>query len=424
MQGLVLAYWAVALAAIFTSALLAWQTWEHRRYVRSRVRHPSITPCKGRVALFVPCKGADPDLKANLRPLFEQDHGNYELIVVVESLADAACSVIDRLIGQYPHHKVKLVVAGITATHGQKVHNLLAATADLSPDIRILAFVDDDVRPPSYWLRMLTQRLNEYVASTGYRWFVPERSTFANCLLSSVNAAVIPIMFPGYHHKVWGGSWAIRREMFDAAGVREAWQNTLSDDLVAGNVLARLRRRISVEPACILPSPVDMSLGAVFSFVRRQYTIGRFYSPLLWTVMLLYSSAMQAVFWGTAVAAACGLAVGTAGAWKLLLVTMTLYGLHAFRGRLRQQASRPFMAPRWNELAAARRFDIWLAPLSSLAIWYALVRSAFGRVIAWKDIKYEMCRDGKIRRISRSPHSIGGTAVGSPVTDVRQRLAA
>ena len=424
MQGLLLAYWAVALAAIITSALLAWQTWEHRRFVRSRIRNPSIIPCRGRVALFVPCKGCDPDLEANLRPLFEQDHGNYELIVAVESLADAACSVINRLIDQHPQHKVTLVVAGNTSTHGQKVHNLLAATANLPPEIRILAFVDDDVRPPSHWLRMLTQRLNEYVASTGYRWFVPERPTFANCLLSSVNAAVIPIMFPGYHHKVWGGSWAIRRELFDSAGVREAWQNTLSDDLVAGNVLARLRRRISVEPACILPSPVDVNLRAMFSFVRRQYTIGRFYSPALWTVMLIYSCVTQAVFWGTVAAGVYGLATGATGVWWLALVTAVLYALHVFRGRVRQQASRPFMATRWKELAGARRFDIWLAPLASLAICYALVRSAFGRVIAWKDIEYEMCHDGKIRRISRLSQAVCSPTTDSTVEDVRRRLAA
>jgi hypothetical protein len=392
--------------------------------VRSRIRNPSIAPCRARAALLVPCKGADPELEANLRPLFEQDHGNYELIMVVESAADAACSIIHRLIGQYPQHQARLVVAGLTTTHGQKVHNLLAATADLSPEVRVLAFADDDVRPPSHWLGMLTQRLNEHVASTGYRWFVPERPTFSNCLLSSVNAAVIPIMFPGHHHKVWGGSWAIRREMFDAAGVREAWENTLSDDLVAGNVLARLRQRISVEPSCILPSPVDVNLRAVLSFVRRQYTIGRFYSAALWTTMLIYSCVTQGIFWGTAAAAACGLAIGAAGAWKLALVTAVLYALHAYRGWLRQQASRPFMAAQWNDLTAARRFDIWLAPLSSVAICYSLVRSAFGRVIAWKDIEYELLPGGKIRRISRLPHSIGGPATQGPVEDVRRQMAA
>jgi ceramide glucosyltransferase len=424
MQGWLLVYWIAAGAAILMSALVAWQTWEHRRFVRSRIRNPSITPCQGRVLLVVPCKGHSDDLEANLRPLFEQDHDNYELVISVESLADSACAVIKRLIEQHPRLGARLVVAGVTASHGQKVWNLLAATAEVSSKIDILAFVDDDVRPPSDWLRMLTQRLNEYVASTGYRWFVPARPTFANCLLSSINAAIVPIMFPGHHHKVWGGSWAIRREIFESGGLREAWQGTLSDDLVAGNVLARLKRRITVEPACIVHSPIDMTLGDMFSFMRRQYTIGRFYSPLLWTTMLVYSCATQIALWGIAAAAVWGVCQGQAWAWQPLLATAALYGLHVFRGQVRHKAARYFIGRRWEQLSAARWFDIWLAPVTGLAIWIGLVSSAFGRRITWRGIVYEMGSGGAVRRIWRTLPPVAGARVEPALEGVGQKVAA
>ena len=68
-----------------------------------------------------------------------------------------------------------LVVAGRAAASGQKVHNLLAATADLAAEIRALVFVDSDARPRRQWLRLAMARLAEpgVAAATGYRWFVP-----------------------------------------------------------------------------------------------------------------------------------------------------------------------------------------------------------------------------------------------------------
>ena len=179
---------------------------------------------------------------------------------------------------QYSSRQTKLVVAGLTTLSGQKVHNLLAATRQLGPQVEILTFVDADVRPPRDWLRVLTQRLNHFVAATGYRWCVPKRPTLANCIVASIDSSIVPIMFPSFHHKVWGGSWAIRRDVFEASGMAEAWQGTLSDDLVAANVLATLRHSVSLEPACILPTPIDMTMRSMFAFVRRQFMIGRYYS--------------------------------------------------------------------------------------------------------------------------------------------------
>jgi hypothetical protein len=401
MQTLVDVYWVAAIIAIVINALLMWQTLEHRRFVRSRVLNPSREPCTSRVAVFIACKGAEPELTANLRPLFEQDHNDFELVFVVESIDDAAVSVIRSLMGQYPGIGSRLIVAGLADDEGQKVHNLLAATKELGKNVRLLAFADADVRPPRDWLRLLTQRLNVEVAATGYRWFVPDRQTLANCLVSSVNAAVIPIMFPGLHRKIWGGSWAIRREVFEDSGLREAWRHTLSDDLVASNVVTGMKHRISVEPACIVASPIDITIGGMFSFVRRQYTIGRCYSPRLWAFVLAYCCAAQTIFLGGALLAVAGACLGASWTWQPAVATTLLYTLSVVRGWVRQQASYYVLGDRWADLRQARLFDIWLGPLSSVAICVCLVSSAIGRRIVWKQISYEMLPAGLVGSVTR-----------------------
>ena len=63
------AYLILAGLVIVQSLLLALQTWEHCRYVRSCMRRLERHQPTGRVALFAPCKGLDLDLEANLRAL-------------------------------------------------------------------------------------------------------------------------------------------------------------------------------------------------------------------------------------------------------------------------------------------------------------------------------------------------------------------
>jgi len=137
----------------------------------------------------------------------------------------------------------------------------MAGTADLPPEVDILAFVDSDARPHPAWLRLLVQRLDngQAAAATGYRWFVPARPTLASYIQYAINACAAVMYRADSRGLVWGGSWAIRRDKFDACGLRTAWQGTLSDDLVASRVLRAARMRVEFEPACMLPSPLELS---------------------------------------------------------------------------------------------------------------------------------------------------------------------
>jgi hypothetical protein len=407
-------YWtAIAGAAVF-SLLLTSQAFEHRRYARSRSNHRPRTFQRRRLALFVPCKGSDADLGANLRPLFEQDYERYEIVFVVESETDPACAIIRQLQQQYPGIGSRLVIAGIATTSGQKVHNLLAATERLPDGVEALVFVDADVCPPRYWLSKLTERLHNSPVTTGYRAFVPKRPTLANLILASINGAVVPIMFPGKHHLIWGGSWAIRREVFESSGLREAWQGTLSDDLVAARVMAAGRWHVGAEPTCILPSPLDVDWSAMFGFVRRQLVIGRCYVPLHWYGLLLGSSVMQLLFWGSLVAACWGLASGAGWVWKPGGGAALLYALHLWRAHLRHDSSRYYLPLLQDDLAAARRFDVWLGPVAGFVGWLGLVSSAFTRRIVWKGITYEMRPGGQLRSVVRPDADAAATRPASP----------
>lgn len=393
-----LGFLIVAAMATGQLALVVLNLWEDRRFAASRLQRSPKSPVTPRVALFAPCKGAEAGLKDNLRPLLQQDYPNYQLTFIVESEDDGACPVIRELLAEYRHAAAELFVAGRAVDTGQKVHNLRMATAALPDDVQVLAFVDSDARPRADWLSRLVDRLDrpDIGAITGYRWFVPTRNTLSNLLSYSINSAVAAGLGPGGHHLIWGGSWALRRDVFDAVGLREAWNRTLSDDLVATRVLQEAGLRIDFEPACMLASPLDNDWRQTLSFIRRQYVIARFYMPKWWMLALVAATLPAVTLWGGLLLLASGGAAGHAWSWLPAVICPAFYASTVLRGWLRCRLARLYLPEHLASLRGAFQFDTWVGPLAGLVNWLVLLGSPFGDTLSWRGIGYRIKRGGQI----------------------------
>ena len=392
-------YWALAGVAIVQALLLTLQTWEHRRFVRSSMRGWERHQPSGRVLLCAPCKGRDLNLEDNLRALMEQDYDDYEISFIVESGDDPACAVIRRVMAAHPWMSARLVVAGRAGESGQKVHNLLAATGRLSPRIEYLAFADSDARPRPEWLRMLISRLYRphIGAMTGYRWFVPAANSPANMLLYSLNSNVMSLLGRDSHSLLWGGSWAIRRELFEKIGLRSAWRGTLGDDLVAGRLLGKAKMQVRFEPACVVASPIDHSLAEAISFLRRQYQLSFFYTRDWWVFAVVSAMFTNLAWLGNLGLAGWGCWQGASWAWIPVAMIGVLYALAACRGKLRQDVADLCFPHLRRTLRKAKLFDIWCQPAISLIHAVAILSAGFGRCIEWRGIGYRLSADGQIR---------------------------
>ena len=330
--------------------------------------------------------------------LLEQDYDDYEVSFIVESADDPACAAIRRAMADHPWMSARLVVAGRAADSGQKVHNLLAATARLSPRIEYLAFADSDARPRPEWLRMLLSRLHRphIGAITGYRWFVPGANSPANMLLYSVNCNVMSLLGRDSHNLLWGGSWAIRREVFDNINLRSAWKGTLGDDLIAGRLLRKAKMQVRFEPACVVASPIDHSLPEAISFLRRQYQLGFFYARDWWAFAALSATFSNLVWLGNLGLLAWGCLKGASWAWIPAAVISLLYVLAACRGKLRQELADLYFPHLRRTLGKAKRFDIWFQPAIGLVHGIIILSAGFGRRVSWRGIGYRLSAQGKI----------------------------
>jgi cellulose synthase/poly-beta-1,6-N-acetylglucosamine synthase-like glycosyltransferase len=401
LAGLLLLQSLAALAATIRLVLYAW-----RYPTRSSAGGRAYQP---RAAIVVPCKGLDPEFEENLRPLFEQDYPDYELVFVTESEEDPAHAILTRMIRE-SSRPAWLIVAGPAKIRGQKVHNLCAAIETLDAIDRrteVFVFADADARPGRDWLAEMVAPLGDkrVGATTGFRWFLPAVRTgswkeeaaraIVVTILSIWNSAALALLGE-WSRFAWGGSMAIRRENFDRLDIRRRWERALSDDYMLTGAIHEARQRIRFVPAALLPSAARMSWGELLEFTTRQIRITRIYSPSVWKVGFVSHAFFVLTFWGGAsllflAGSGESRSLPTLLAILYLLASLTAWSrallarrlLHRFKSR--DGATRP---PRlgWGEVLAQGA----LSPLVSLLYLCNFLRSRQTRRIVWRGIDYEM----------------------------------
>ncbi len=280
-------YFYIALAAILSQLVFLAQMYRNYRYALSRYKrkHSSYQP---KVVLIVPCKGLDQDFTTNITSLFNQDYKNYLLWFVVADESDPAYAELFRLKNSLSRtaraKDVQIHIAGQAQSCGQKNHNLLHCYSKISDDVEVMVFADSDIRVNSDWLNYLVYPLRKPKngVASGYRWFVPQRNNLATLALSAVNAKVAQLLGDTIFNQAWGGSMAVRVDVFRRLGIDKIWANSLSDDLSLSTAVKRAGLKVAFVPACLVASYESTTWRQLFEFGRREFLITRVNAPKTW----------------------------------------------------------------------------------------------------------------------------------------------
>ena len=312
------------------------------RYIQSELakEYPPFTPY---VSVFVPLRGIDAGLMENITAIFAQDYPNFEVVFVSDTADDPAWEIVEEARQAFSGASgptMRTVIAGAATVCGQKVHNLNIATSKADYGSEVFVFVDSDARPSTDWLRSLVAPLQDETvgATTGYRWFVPERGRIASHLRAVWNAAIASAL--GAHGKknfCWGGSTAIRRATFESVKVNDYWRGTVSDDFALTRALHDTNRPIKFVPQCLTPSFEDCSFRELIEFTTRQLKITRAYALHLWKSVFLGSAIFVLVFFGGIGLVAGRAAMGLSWATPLVLL-LIIFALGAMKSHLRLRA--------------------------------------------------------------------------------------
>jgi cellulose synthase/poly-beta-1,6-N-acetylglucosamine synthase-like glycosyltransferase len=328
-----------------------------------------------RVVVFCPCKGIDSEFRANIESILDQDYPPLRAVFVVESEKDMAYAEL-RKIG------ATVLVAGIATARGQKVHNLIHGVEHAAGDAEVFVFCDSDARFPRNWISNLVAPLEEedVAVSTGYRWYTTESGSIPALLRSIWNASVVTALGPHSRNFAWGGSMALRREVFDRIGVRAAWDCAVSDDFAVTQSARAAGMRIVFVPECLIPSPGGCTFSELLEFTTRQIIITRVYEAKIWRLAFLGQTIFNMAFW-----------------WSLfriwahptaVAVWLGIYSLSAIKSAIRLAAVSTVLPS--GTLSNERWSYILLTPLGSLLYEYNMLRSAFTRNILWRQRRYSL----------------------------------
>ena len=347
-------------------------------------------------SVVVPCRGLDQSLRANLAALFTQHYPRYEILFVADSADDAALRVAKELAGEFARQgsetAVRFIVAGQTEDCGQKVHNLRAAVAQADTASEVFVFVDTDARTRPDWLRSLVAPLADQNtgATTGYRWFLPVVGNFSSQLRSVWNASIASALGANTRRNFcWGGSTAIRREIFEHLNVRERWRGTLSDDFTLTRTLQAAQMPIRFVPNCLVASHEDSSFGELVEFTTRQLKITRVYAPHLWLIVLWSNLVWSLVFYGGICLSLSLLVAGSEFYWPAAIVC-AIYLLGMWKAFFRLRAVALPLADYHAALRRSVAAHLFAWPLASLLYVYNALAALFSRRINWRGITYEL----------------------------------
>jgi len=379
----VISYW------IFSGPALALALFslrgERRRagYASGRLSESLAGPPPATV--IVPVKGYDHGLRENLAALASLDYPDYELILAARSAADIPAGVLPR--------RARVVLAhGADEWTSEKIQNLTAGLAAARQPSEIYAFADSDVLVSPRWLRALAAPLAEpgVGASTGYRWFAPERPGLCDLVRSVWDGVTFGLMGPGDNRFAWGGSMAIRKETFREARVAEYWRGAVSDDYRLSAAAHDAGLRIAFAPGALSPCFEHVGPRRLVAWTRRQCMITRANDRNLWRLGLL----AHAIYCAGMAASLAAAAAGSRMALWVFAGQILPGMLKSFHRAGRARASMP------EQAAWFRRYGWAHVLLVPFVTWFwllALASAAFGSSIEWRGRRYSLDTPAPLR---------------------------
>jgi ceramide glucosyltransferase len=365
-----------------------------KKYKKNRTYRP-------KTVLIVPCKGTDSSFDENIASFYQQDYDNYLLWFVVAEKSDPAYDNLVRLKEQLSSKsralEVQIFIAGQADTCCQKNHNLLYCCRKISRDIDVLAVADSDICVHQDWLGHLVYplRKSKYGVSSGYRWFVPQKNNPATLALSALNAKVAQLLGNSPFNQVWGGSMAVRVEVFQKAGIDKIWSQALSDDLTLARAVRKGGLKIAFVPACLVASYESTTWPKLYEFARRQFLITRVCAPKTWLFGLICNLSSVLGLWGGAAVVFYLIAADKLHTLPFLKVLILLIlPLIFFIGQIIRALYRQKMIYKLLEkdrrlMTVARTVDICLSWGWSLLMLFFILSSAIGSQICWRGIRYK-----------------------------------
>ncbi|KAK6151847.1 hypothetical protein DH2020_014482 [Rehmannia glutinosa] len=412
-----------------------------------------------RVSVVMPLKGFGEHNLHNWRTQITSLYGGpLEFLFVVESTEDPAYHAVNHLLNEYKDDvDAKIIVAGLSTTCSQKIHNQLVFTEQtpsryfilklygfkllmkvgvekMHQDSKYVLFLDDDVRLHPGSIGALTAEMEknpDIFIQTGYPLDLPSGSLGSYCIYEYHMPCSMGFATGGKTFFLWGGCMMMHADDFrtDRHGVvSELRDGGYSDDMTLAAIAGAHKRLIISPPVAVFPHPLatDLNFARYWNYLRKQTFVLESYTTrvnwimnralfsvhfyLSWGFVAPYlmsgihvAAALRFYYKGYSVGEAAFLFSGLFLAACLAICTaielFSMWNLTRIEVQLCNLLS-PEAPPlslasyNWCLVFIAMLVDNFLYPISA-------IRSHFSQSIDWSGIRYHL-KDGKISKIERS----------------------
>jgi ceramide glucosyltransferase len=347
-------------------------------HLRRQSNSPSSQPP---VTILKPLCGGEPGLHENLRSFCTQDYPRFEIIFGVRDATDPACSVVARLIAEFPSDSIRLIVDPKLHGSNRKVSNLINMLPHAKHEVLVMA--DSDAFVGSDYVPKVTAPLND--AAVGlvtclYR-AIPTGGIWSRLGAMYVNEWYMPLVLLswlfGYRGYVSGQTLCMRRSTLRRIGGLEALANQLAEDHRLGQLVRRLNLKVELSPYVIDGQHHESDLRSVTRHELRWMRTIRALKPRSFLGIFLTFSLPLAVL---GIALAADTTTISPVAWSLFGAGVAARVALHFVHRIKQTRS--------------MLSDLWLLPLCDMLICWVWLRSLFTSRIAWRDDEFDVDADG------------------------------
>ncbi|XP_043707660.1 uncharacterized protein LOC122656996 [Telopea speciosissima] len=392
-----------------------------------------------RVSVVMPLKGFGEHNLQNWRSQITSLYGGpLEFLFVVESTEDPAYHAVSLLISEFKDNiDVKIVVADLSTTCSQKIHNQLVGVERMHKDSKYVLFLDDDVRLHPGSIGALTAEMEknpEIFIQTGYPLDLPSGSLGSYCIYEYHMPCSMGFATGGRTFFLWGGCMMMhaddfRRDLYGVVtGLRDGGY---SDDMTLAAIAGAHKRLITSPPVAVFPHPLasDLSFPRYWNYLRKQtFVLESYTTKVNWIMNRALFSSHCYLSWGFVapyvmamfhVAAAltayskeypidetsfsfCGLMLVGCLALCTILELLSMWNLTKVEIELCNMLSPEGPAVsldsyNWALVFIAMLVDNFLYPVSA-------IRSHFSQSINWSGVRYHL-KNGKISKIDRRKDS-------------------
>ena len=388
-------YHILATVIIVYQAIMLYLCIRSTRFILRKFNEQQPKADNYSAVIICPCKGIDTTFDRNMNSLFQQEHGDYQIIFSVEDKSDPAFSRLNEIIQVNKQQgntiSAKIVVAGLAVNNSQKVHNLLKAIDHTDESRQALVFVDSDAYLPKFFLRSILKPLkkDKNIVATGYRWFVPEDNKLSSHTLSAINAFFAGILGRHRWNCAWGGAMSILKEDFYNCNIDQIWKGALSDDYsLTWAVKKYSGKRVYFMPSCLLPSFEKTTWKDMFSFTKRQFVITRCCMNFLWWMVFGAYGLYLLSFWGGLFLTFHLAMQNHSQSYLVAILPITIYLSGVFKAITRQSMARQLYPDLKHRFRLAAILDIFFQPFINAFTFAAIVAAGFTRSITWRNKRY------------------------------------